>query len=123
MAIYQTIAIDNTGDLAVINGRLSVNDDVQAIRDQLQIRLNLVRGNWFLDLEEGLDYFGAIYGKKQIDIELTAQFKQAILKTQGIDRLLSFSASFDSNRNLNIVFSAATVFGLPITNEQIRLSL
>ena len=123
MAIYQTFKLDNTGDIAIESGRLVIVSDVQAIKTQLQVRLNLVKGNWFLDLNEGLDYFGSILGKKQVDIELTSQFKRAILSTQGIDKLISFSAVFGDNRQLEVTFKAITVFGMPITDADIRLTI
>ncbi len=123
MATFRIFKLDNDGDIAIEDGRMVVVDDIQAIKTQLQVRLNLIRGNWFLDLNEGIDYHGSVFGKKKIDIELTSQFKQAILGTQGIDKLISFSAAFGENRILEVRFKAVTVFGLPITDEDVRLTL
>ena len=110
MPIYTTFKIDSSGDLDLSGGTINLVSDKDAIRAQLQIRLNEFINDWFLDLNEGIDYFGEVFGVREITDSVESQFKNVILDTVSVTSIQSIS--FDlSDRLLIVTFSVATIFG------------
>lgn len=110
MATYQTFALTTDGDLDFSSGTINLVDDEYAVRNQLRIDFNLVQGDWFLDLDEGIDYFGEVFGKKQIDNQLVDEFKLTAINATGVTSLKSFAVALDSDRMLSVDLSAYTEF-------------
>jgi len=111
MATLLTYALDNTGDLDISGGTFTVVEDEEAIREQLTIRLNEFVNDWFLDLNEGVDYFGEVFGQRTITDTVEDQFKLVILDTQGVTGLISITFDLQSDRLLVIEFVVSTIFG------------
>ncbi len=120
MATYITYKLDSTGDIDITGGTFTLLEDSEAIKSRLTIRLNEFLNDWFLDLNEGVDYFGEVFGKRTIDDTVEDQFKLVILNTVGVTGLTSIDFELQSDRDLIINFVAATIFGtieleVPIT--------
>lgn len=120
MATLATYLLDNTGDLDITGGTFSVVEDEDAIKEQLTVRLNEFLNDWFLDLDEGVDYFGEVFGQRTITDTVEDQFKLVILDTQGVTGLVSIDFNLQSDRQLVINFVCSTIFGdvslsVPIT--------
>ena len=111
MAQLSSLAITDDGDLDITGSTFSISEDADTIRDQTSFRLQLVEGDWFLDILEGIAYFTEVFGKKEIDDSMEDQFKLQILGTQGVTELLSIDFELDANRSLNIDFTENTIFG------------
>lgn len=92
-------------------------DDTQAVKTMLTVRMNKIKGNWFLDLLDGIDYPGEVWGKKTIDVPLLSEFKLGALGTIGVTELKSFNADF-SGRVLQVTFSAATIFSQDVNFDE-----
>jgi len=103
---------EDIGDLNFEAGDLSLTEERDAIRQRLAMRLRLVRGEWFLNFLEGVDYYGQIWGKKtsaQIDAELT----RVILTTDGVEGLVA-PIEYLLNRTrriLEVAFEVTTTEG------------
>lgn len=120
MATLATYRLASDGDLDTTGGTFTVVEDSSAIEEQLTIRLNEFINDWFLDLNEGVDYFGEVFGVKTITDTVEDQFKLVILDTQGVTGLLSIDFDLQSDRLLVINFVCTSIFGdielsLPIT--------
>ena len=111
MATLATYLLDNTGDLDISDGTFTVVEDEDAIKEQLTIRLNEFINDWFLDLNEGVDYFGEVFGKREITDTVEDQFKLVILDTQGVTGLISIDFDLQTDRQLAINFVVSTIFG------------
>jgi len=100
-------------DLAIDELNLSVAKGADRVRQQILIKLNLWVSEWFLDTEFGTPYISDILGK-QISLNASiAALKKSILEVADVDRINSFSSSFDrQKRKLTITFEANTPFGL-----------
>lgn len=118
MALIRCFDLDTSDDLKIEGGKAVLAEDMQAIKVMLKQKLNLVKGNWFLDLNEGLDYFGAILGKNRVDTEMEAEFKIAIAEVIGVTELSAFSIEIDQDRHLQVVFTAGTIFSQDIDETQ-----
>jgi hypothetical protein len=101
-------ALDRSGDYQL--GKFLV-DSPSVVAQAVQTRLGLWIGEWFLDLAEGTDYGGRVLGhgnNSTRDMEI----QKRILTTQGVDRILTYSSSFDPRtRTLTVNASLNTVFG------------
>jgi len=111
MADLATYLLTNTGDLDITGGTFTVVEDANAIKEQLTIRLNEFTNDWFLDLNEGVEYFEEVFGVREITDTVEDQFKLTILDTQGVTGLLSIDFDLQSDRDLAIEFVASTIFG------------
>lgn len=94
-----------TGDILVEAGVLFLTEGDEATRQRLALHLRLVKGEWFLDINAGTDYYGSIFGKKSF-VEINAELVRAILSTDGIVRLASPLEFNLSDRVLAVTFEA-----------------
>lgn len=91
----------STGDLVLIDG-------IQAIGQDILIRLRTFLGEWFLDQRVGLPWFQQILVKTPDSSTVRAILVQAITTTKGVDRLDDLRLDFDSaDRSLSVFFVAA----------------
>ena len=111
MAELATYLLTATGDLDISGGVFTVVEDEEAIKEQLTIRLNEFVNDWFLDLNEGVDYFGEVFGVRTITDTVEDQFKLVILDTQGVTGLVSIEFDLETDRQLDISFVVSTIFG------------
>lgn len=90
--------IDSNNKFVFTRGNLSLSSDASAYMAQkLQIKLRMFLGEWYLDTTKGIDYLSSIMGKNVNDLPMiAAELKNAILNTDGVDSLLSFSVSYEN---------------------------
>jgi hypothetical protein len=109
-------------DVKVDNRDISVLSDSNEIDQNIRIRLQFYKGEWFLDTEAGVPYFEDILIKNPDLIEVDRIFKVAILEAPEVDRITEFSSSFDSsNRTYSVTFRAVSIYGeeIVIENEEL----
>lgn len=108
-----SFVLDINGDLDITNGKLSFTTGLEAIRQHLAIKLQIAKGEWFLNQEVGVPYFEKIFQKPANFEVVSSVFKTEILETPGVTELLSFEMDFDANtRELSISFKALTEEGI-----------
>lgn len=107
-----------TGDLDITKFDLYVMQGADAVRQQLYVKLNLWREEWFLDTEFGTPYLQSILGKQITLGGAIAALKQSILELTDINDIQEFSYNFNrSERRLVVNFVASTPFGLIRFNQ------
>ena len=97
------------GDLVITNGAFELNSNIFATAQLIETRLKTVSKEWFLDANEGIDYFNKVFVDKYDLTEIEAIFKTEILETTNVVALLDFNLEF-ANRNLAISFKCSTIF-------------
>ncbi len=96
-----------TGDLVIENNELVRITGAEEIVQRIIQRLRTFRGEWFLDRSVGLPYYQDILIKNPNVETVQGLFRQAILKTPGVTRLLQYSQTLDGvTRKLTINFKA-----------------
>lgn len=106
------------GDLKISQGDLLLNDGVDAIAQHLKIRLRFFRGEWFLNLDEGVPYFQEVLRKNPSSRALGAFFRNIIVNTPGIASVGTVTLDYDAGeRTLDVQFTATTVDGETITYD------
>jgi len=109
--------LDANGDKTYGRGLANYATGAEATRQRLTSRLRLILGEWFLDTDAGIPWWQPedsgvrpIMGGRPDFAYTEALVKAAILGTDGIATLRSFSMSFDSStRRLTIQATVTTV--------------
>jgi hypothetical protein len=73
-----------TGDLDLAGGRVSLVRGADAVRQELELSLGIARGEWFLDLEEGLPYRDRILRKGADEAEVRGLLRRRALRVGGV---------------------------------------
>jgi hypothetical protein len=81
-------------DLVFSNGALTVIRDVEARRQRADIALRHFYGEWFLDRNQGTDFFGKILGKSS-DLSRRAEIRRRLLDIPGIVEVQSMTLTVD----------------------------
>lgn len=69
--------LDETGDLVIRDGQFAMVEGNEELAQQVRISLQTEKGEWFLDLEEGLDY-NSIFSKDFNETEARDAILEAI---------------------------------------------
>lgn len=113
----------DTHDFDIVNRDSYFKDDLDAVVQNLKIRLWLFLGEWFLDTERGVSYFTDINVKVPDLSLIQSVVKDTIMKTDHILSIEKFELSLDRNtRILSIVFQCQSDFGqTPVLTEGVLL--
>lgn len=91
---------------------LQLSTGIQAVLQALRERLKTFAGEWFLNLDHGVDYYGALLGQKFDPVVAQGAFRPVILEVPNVVELLSLNVAFDTpTRTLSVEFSVRTAFG------------
>jgi hypothetical protein len=114
------LLLDTDGDIVVSGGDVVFATGIEAVVQRLRRRLNLFRGEWFLDLDEGVPWVAtdlvseseAILGGKYSELKARTALRTAILSSPGVVELTALDVSFVSQtRTLVVSFRVRTEFG------------
>lgn len=108
------LKLTNVGNnLELQNADLVLTSGDDAVRQHLQQRLRAFKGEWFLDLSDGVPYFQDILKKNPNPIVLDGVLKDVILSTPGVVELLTFELDYiNSLRKLTLSFSVQATTGV-----------
>lgn len=122
-----TRRLDLNHDMTFGAGLANFCVDAEATAQNARTRLQLIQGEWFLDVSAGISYLDNAYVTKAItdkpaDLAFTeAAIQQEILDTDGVSAITSFESDFDSDARLFTVDATLqTEFG---TTENIQVIL
>lgn len=113
LPIGRDLALDpETNDLLLVQGDLTLVNDLDAIKQEVDIRLRFMLGEWFLDTEAGVPYFQQILVKSPNTSAIRSVFAAEILSVAGIRSLISLKLDFNrSTRVLKVTWVADTDLG------------
>jgi hypothetical protein len=105
--------LDSNGDFSFGHGGADfLVDSPEAVAQAVVTRLELWRGEWFLDTEEGTPYRDGILGKGSTPAGREALLRKRILETPGVISLAEFSAAFDGDaRSLSVSARIESMYG------------
>ncbi|QAX92346.1 baseplate wedge subunit [Pantoea phage vB_PagM_LIET2] len=100
------IIFDKNGDIEYVMG-------AERVRQQIEFRLSLWRGTWFLDGNFGTPYLQRILGKSLSLDGVIAAFRTEIMQVEGVTTITRFDYSFDRRRRaLSIDLECSTDYGI-----------
>lgn len=104
------------GDWDVTNGQLTIVTDVaQAAAIELENKFYMGRGEYFLNVNEGVPYFEYVFVKNPVPAVIKSLFQQIILGTDGIKSLIDDSVKVNPDRTGSYTFRALADNGAVIT--------
>ncbi len=102
-------ALTPDGDI-VTSGQHFVRDRF-AVGQTVTTRLRLFHGEYFLDIDDGTEWFAKVFGRQGL-VSTDAVIQRRILRTQHVVSLLSFeSQSNIDTRTYSLTSSVLTDFG------------
>lgn len=102
-----------TGDLIVDDLCVFIVQGAERVRQNLEVKLRLWTGEWFLDTEFGTPYLEGVLGKRISLNGAIAAIKKSILEVADVDRITDFQYDFNrSARRLTVNFECSTPYGL-----------
>jgi len=117
-------ALDSNNDLLIENGSFVVVDKGAETAQHVRSRLLFYFGEWFLDVQAGVPYFQEVFTKPANLANIESILKQTIIQTPGVETLNEFSMDYEGagTRQLNVQFSATTIYGV-IDKEEVTLNV
>ena len=99
-------------DIFLSGPNIATISDLDKTVQSIKTRLLFFVGEWFLDLDAGTPYFQEIFKKPPNLDNIESIIKTRILRTEGVNTIISFDIDFNSNaRGVTIQFEANTVYG------------
>ena len=116
---YKAYAIDyTTGDFLGETGTLEYVYDVEVVRQNLWQAMNVNKGEWFADIDEGIPYVtggdDGFLGSVGQDYLVEDTVKKRILEIEGVVSITEFSME-NNQGSIKIDFTVTTVFTENIT--------
>lgn len=114
------LRLDSDGDLFVgDDGKLALVDGAEAVKQQLDIRLKLFKGEWFADLAVGMPYHESIFGKGRSLTVIQGIFRKAVLTCPGVASVGKLALDYDAvTRALSVNLLATTDTGATLDYSQ-----
>lgn len=109
-------ALNSDGDLDLSSGDLRMIDGIERVRQQLEIKLSLWAGEWFLDTEFGTPYLQKILTPAGNLNPARDALRRSALEVDGVTDVRMNLKLNKSTRQLNVTIHAATPYG-NITTE------
>lgn len=108
-------------DMTFGQGLANYAADAEAVALRIKARLQLLRGEWFLDTDAGVPYLADI-AIKPANLPLAESLlKQTIIDTEGVASVTGFSVALDREaRKLTVSATVATIYD---DNTTIKVSL
>lgn len=111
-------------DLLIRNDNLIIVDGVEAIDQQLRLRLKFFLSEHFLDVRQGIPFYREVFVKNPNLRLLRTVFSDAVRTTPGVVSVDSMDVTVNSaTRTLNISFVATTDTGETLTYDPFILEL
>jgi len=113
--------LNNDFDISFGHGLSDYARDQEAVAQNVRTRLQLLREEWFLDVDAGVPYLQEIM-VKPANLPLAESYiKQTIIDTDGVDELRNFSMDFDrETRKLVVSSTVSTIYG---TTDNIKVTV
>lgn len=113
-----------TGDIDLTNNTMRLTaSEPELTRQRIWINLSVNKGSWLFDLNLGIPYFSNDYNPisligKTSQYMIDAYIKEGILSRPGVDRLTSYSSSWNKQSGeSSVTYTAAATSGDSIVGE------
>lgn len=101
-----------TGDLVFKDDDLVLVADLDAIAQDLRLRIGFVQGEWFLDEELGVPYWTEILVKDPNLVAVQEIFRRTLLETEGVLAVEELTLNYNASaRTLGVTFRVTTDLG------------
>jgi hypothetical protein len=107
-----TVQLTENGDLYIDPQKgLVLVGGITAVIQAVRFRLGLFKGEWFLNLEVGVDWYGII-GEQFDEDKIRSEVNAAIGSVPGIVQVTELTITYDNpTRTVTVTWAATTLFG------------
>lgn len=110
---------DGSNDIIITAGNLQLQQGIDFVAQRLFQRLDIRKGEWFLDASFGVPYNEQILVRNPNLSAISAVLRERILSTPEVTRVENFSLDFDNTTGLlSLDFEAKTPFGVIAAESQ-----
>lgn len=112
------LLLDKYNDL-VIDTDLHWSMGVQGVMQECRIKMQMFRGEWFLNLGVGIPYWGSILGQKPaIAIAAAgAAFTEALLTVEDVIGITKMDVTYDGRtRTMTVKWAVQCIFGTTVSD-------
>ncbi len=110
-------ALDGNGDIIIEKNKIKMVDGIELTRQTVQTVLGTNKKEWFLNIDEGIN-FNNLLGKKKDDDIIRNEIIQGLQQVDSSFVLETFNCDFDrKHRKLKIEFSAKNSDGETVSGS------
>lgn len=110
--------LDSAGDYTLGSGADFLKSSPETVAQAVRTRLQLWKGEWFVDTSDGTPYLQDVLGKRLQRGNPDSIIKQRILGTPGVTEIVDYSSNFDGDaRVFSITATINTAFGAVAISE------
>ena len=107
--------LTNAGDWQFGHGRAPYLQRSAAIRQNVVTRLRSFSDDWFLDIEEGIDWVGLL-SRKGTETQILRAIERSVLQTEGVRTINRLRIAGIDSRSANIEISITDIFDVQSDN-------
>jgi hypothetical protein len=116
------LKLDGNHDVLIEDDDLVLVDGVDAVAQDVDIRLQFFLGEWFLDTRLGIPYYQQILGEKPRLGAVASIIRKAIFTTPGVISISDFDPTWDGpSRTLSISTKIESTEGPFVYNKELIL--
>ena len=107
--------LDSNGDYTFGQNNQNFVVDAESVKQAIYTKLNLLYGEWWENIEDGLPFFEQIAGKFGTSENLNSAdlvIRERIINTEGVSQIIEYQGTFDSqNRTYSVYTKVNTIYG------------
>lgn len=117
----KVLKIDSDGKVVRENGDFVWLEDNEAIIQLIKQKIQMFKGEWFMDLNLGIDYYNIIFPKTSSDFRRYLEFKRVIETVPGVISILDMKLVVENIaiRSYRLTMNISADYGTIIFNEVI----
>ena len=112
------LKVNKKGELVRENGLLVFAEGVDAIVQLITQKLQVIKGEWFFNLDLGVDYFNVIFPKQTSDFKRFIEFRKTIDTVPGVVKVTSMQIEVVDARKRHYKITAKITTDLGIIDYE-----
>ena len=113
--MIRIFAVNASNDIFATDGRIALNEDLQAVLQQCEHAMKTRRGELIYAAQLGPDYINAVFSGAPNVLRFEATARPILNRIDGVVRIESFDTSF-SNNILSYTIRIRTRFGTGVVS-------
>jgi hypothetical protein len=105
------ILLDSNGNRVLVAGDYGFADGIQAVKQGIECRLKLQRGEVWLDESDGVDYRGVVLVANPRPVVIKAELGRPIAATPDVTNVVAADLVRLPNRAASIIYTAHSTAG------------
>lgn len=106
------------------DGKLLLVEGAEYVGQAIKIRLQFLKGEWYLDLREGVPYLQTLFQRGASDELIRRVLQDAVAKAPGVKSIISFDLSIDrQTRELSVSFEAEYTGSQPVVFNNVVIEV